>query len=453
MERREFLRALGGSAIGLAAASGAFGEDSVTGYVAPVPADTGASGQVVVIGGGMAGATVAKYLRVWGGAKVKVTLVERESVYVSNIMSNLVLNGSRTISGLTYNWDKLASNYGIDRVQGEVVGVDRTKHQVVLATGAKLGYDKLVIAPGIDFDRIPGIDTDALQARFPHAWKAGAQTTTLRDQIRAMTSRDTFVMTIPKAPYRCPPGPYERACVVADWLKRNRRGAQVIVLDENAAITAETASFERAFTQTHAGVITYVPNAIVNHIDPGSSTVFTAMGEFKGKVINPIPRQRAPRLLYDVRLVNDTGVPGQTVGDVRWSLVDPKTYEFIDNGAGTGPAPDVHIIGDPANHGLPKAGHVANQEAKVCADAITRMLRGDLPDQNPVTNSACYSPITFETASWLTAVYRYNSGERKMETFRNDANVLAAGEAASASKDNFEQMNKWFRQLMADTYA
>ncbi len=449
MERREFLRALGGSAIGLAAAGGAFGDDSVTGYVAPVPADTGASGRVVVIGGGMAGATVAKYLRVWGGAKVKVTLVERESVYVSNIMSNLVLNGSRTISGLTYNWDKLASNYGIDRVQGEVVGVDRKAHRVLLAAGGPLDYDKLVIAPGIDFDRIPGIESDALQAQFPHAWKAGAQTTALRNQIRAMTSRDTFVMTIPKAPYRCPPGPYERACVVADWLKRNRRGAQVIVLDENAGIIAERASFERAFTQTHAGVITYVPNAIVDHIDPGSLTVFTAMGEFKGKVISPIPRQRAPRLLYDVGLVNDTGVPGDTIGEKRWSLVDAKTYEYLDNGIGG----DVHIIGDPANHGQPKAGHVANQEAKVCADAITRLLRNDLPDANPVTNSACYSPITFETASWLTAVYRYNSASRKMETFTSNAGVAAAGEAASASKDNFEQMNKWFRQLMADTYA
>ena len=453
MERRDFLRATGGLAVGLAAAGGAFGDDTSTGYVAPVPADTGASGQVVVIGGGMAGATVAKYLRVWGGAKVKVTLIERESVYVSNIMSNLVLNGSRTISGLTYNWDKLATSYGITRVQGEVVGIDRTAHQVTLGSGVKVAYDKLVIAPGIAFDRIAGIESDALQAQFPHAWRAGAQTTTLRDQIRAMTSRDTFVMTIPLAPYRCPPGPYERACVVADWLKRNRRGAQVIVLDENAGIVAERASFERAFYQTHAGVITYVPNATVRSIDPVRRVVSTAMGDFQGRVINPIPRQRAPELLSAAGLVNDTGIAGDTTSQKRWSLVDAKTYEFVDNGSGSGPAPDVHIIGDPANHGQPKAGHVANQEAKVCADAITRLLRGDLPDQNPVTNSACYSPITFETASWLTAVYRYNSGTRKMETFRNDAGVAAAGEAASASKDNFEQMGKWFRQLMADTYA
>ena len=449
MERREFLRAVGGSAIGLAAAGSVFGEDSRSGYVAPVPADTGASGHVVVIGGGMGGATVAKYLRVWGGAGVRVTLVERDSVYVSNIMSNLVLNGSRTVGGLTYDWNRLTSNYGIARVQGEVVGIDRSHQQVVLKSGSRIGYDKVVIAPGIDFDTIPGIETDALQAQFPHAWKAGAQTTALRDQIRAMTSRDTFVMTIPMAPYRCPPGPYERACVVADWLKRNRRGARVIVLDENPAITAERASFERAFNQTHAGVITYVPNAIVQHIDPGTRTVMTTMGPFSGRVINPIPRQRAPELLYDLGLVNSASSADP---EKRWSLVDAKTYEHLESASSGGATPGVHIIGDPADHGQPKAGHVANQEAKVCADAITRMLRKGLPDDNPVTNSACYSPITFETASWLTAVYRYNAGSRKMEVFRNGT-VSAAGEADSASKDNFEQMDKWFRQLMADTYA
>jgi len=447
MERRDFLRAVSGSALGVAMARSAFGEDSTSGYVAPVPADTKAAGRVVVIGGGMAGATVSKYLRVWGGAKVEVTLIERESAYVSNIMSNLVLNGSRTVGGLTYNWDKLVSNYGVKRVQGEVVGVDPGARTVALEGGTTIGYTKLVIAPGIDFDVMPGLEglTQAdRDSQFPHAWKAGAQTTTLWNQIRAMTSRDTFVMTIPLVPYRCPPGPYERACVVADWLKRNRRGAKVIVLDENVGITAEAESFHRAFTQTHAGVIEYIPNAIVKHVDPVSRTVSTVMGDFTGRVVNPIPRQRAPRLLYDAGLVNDKD---------RWVLVDPISYEHWDGGTGVASVKDVHVIGDPATHGQPKAGHVANQEAKVCADAITRMLRGDRPDPSPVTNSACYSPITFETASWLTAVFQYDSGARQMKAYSSRAGVGPVIEAPSANKDNFEQMAKWFRQLMADTYA
>ena len=269
MQRRNFLRAAGLTAAGLAA--GVVRAGSSSPYVAPVPADTGASGRVIVIGGGMAGSTAAKYLRVWGGQKVQVTMIERETRYVSNIMSNLVLNGGRTIAGLTYNWDKLATNYGIGRITGAVSAIDPVAKTVSVA-GSVLSYDRLVIAPGIAFDPIAGIDTDALRAKFPHAWQAGASTTTLRDQIRAMPNGGVFVMTIPLAPYRCPPGPYERACVVADWLKRNKPRSKVIVLDENPGIMAEPASFERAFNQTHAGYITYVPNAIVQRIDPVTRT-------------------------------------------------------------------------------------------------------------------------------------------------------------------------------------
>ena len=377
MQRRHFLRAAGLSAAGLVAGAVQAGSGSRTRTssttVPPVPADTGAAGRVLVIGGGMAGTTAAKYLRLWGGQKVQVTMIERETSYVSNIMSNLVLNGGRTIAGLTYNWDRLVANYGVNRARGDVTTIDPVARRVFVGT-TRYDYDRLVIAPGIAFDPIAGLDTDALRAQFPHAWQAGAQTTTLRDQLRAMPDGGTFVMTVPMAPYRCPPGPYERACVVADWLKRNKPRSKVLVLDENPGITAEPESFDRAFRQTHAGVITYVPNAVVERIDP-------------------------------------------------------------------------------ANHGQPKAGHVANMEAKVCADAITRLLRGDVPDPSPVTNSACYSPITFETASWLTAVFRYNSTSRKMEVTQTATGAKVSGEAGIATKDNFEEMNKWFVQLMADTFS
>ncbi|TXH53740.1 MAG: pyridine nucleotide-disulfide oxidoreductase [Burkholderiaceae bacterium] len=446
MQRRHFLRAAGLSAAGLVAGAVQAGSGSRTRTssttVPPVPADTGAAGRVLVIGGGMAGTTAAKYLRLWGGQKVQVTMIERETSYVSNIMSNLVLNGGRTIAGLTYNWDRLVANYGVNRVRGDVTTIDPVARRVFVGT-TRYDYDRLVIAPGIAFDPIAGLDTDALRAQFPHAWQAGAQTTTLRDQLRAMPDGGTFVMTVPMAPYRCPPGPYERACVVADWLKRNKPRSKVLVLDENPGITAEPESFDRAFRQTHAGVITYVPNAVVERIDPATRTVHTAMGPFTGHVINPIPRQRAPELLYRNGLVNDAN---PVVGERRWVNVDAVSYEHLS-------APGVHVIGDPANHGQPKAGHVANMEAKVCADAITRLLRGDVPDPSPVTNSACYSPITFETASWLTAVFRYNSTSRKMEVTQTATGAKVSGEAGIATKDNFEEMNKWFVQLMADTFS
>jgi len=452
MQRRHFLRALGATAAGLAAMRAAFGEDSVTNYIAPVPADTGAAGNVIVIGGGMAGASAAKYLRVWGGQRVKVKMIERAPSYVSNIMSNLVLNGSRTISGLTYKWDKLVANYGVERIQADVIAIDAAGRTVTLAGGQKLPYDRLVIAPGIAFDSIPGLGTAALQAQFPHAWQAGASTTTLRDQIRAMPSGGTFVMTIPKAPYRCPPGPYERACVVADWLKRNRPGSKVIVLDENPGIVAEKESFTRAFEQTHAGVIEYRPSEILVSVDPVSKAVITTNSlmnttqAWKGNVLNPIPRQRAPKILADAGMLNAAN-PNES--EPKWVKVDAKSYEHLD----TLHFPNVHVIGDPAAHGMPKAGHVATMEARVCADAITRYLRGDRPMDNPVANSACYSPITFETASWLTAMYQYDSASRQMKAFEYATGMFASGEAGVADKDNFDQMNKWFVQLMADTFA
>ncbi len=445
MKRRQFLvdsTALLAAAI---TAKHALADSSST-YVAPVPADTGAVGHVVVIGGGMAGATVAKYLRVWGGARVKVTMIDRSPNYVSNIMSNLVLTGARTLSGLTYTWDRLAANYGITRWQGEVDRIDAQAKVVSLTDGRTAQYDRLVIAPGIAFDDIAGIETDALRARYPHAWQAGAATNALRDQIRAMTGSDRFVMTIPKAPYRCPPGPYERACVVADWLKRNRPGAKVLVLDENPGIVAERESFNLAFTKVHAGVIEYVPNAIVQSIDPGTNRVFTTMGDFAGKVINPIPRQRAPKVLRDAGMLNAANA-GET--ELKWTKVDALSYEHLDSAR----FPGVHVIGDAATHGMPKAGHVANMEAKICADAITRYLRGDRPMSGPVANSACYSPITASTASWLTAVYQYDPTSRQMKVFEYAPGQLATGEAGLASKDNFEEMNKWFRQLMVDSFA
>ncbi len=448
MKRRTFLQGLGaisaGSALPAIAADGAVtsGTSKSGAYIAPVPADTGAAGRVVVVGGGMAGATAAKYLRIWGGKRVEVTLVERSPVYVSNILSNLVLNDGRTVASLSFKWDKLISSYGIVRQAGEVVGVDPIAKNVVLADGQKLNWDRLVIAPGLDFDPITGIETPELQALFPHAWRAGPQTETLRIQLRAMRAGGSVVITIPKAPYRGGSAPYARASLIADWLKRNKPGSKVIVLDANAAIVGEPLMFTQAFNVTHAGVISYVPNAALERIDPVTRTVYTSAGQFVGDVINPIPGQRAPKFLYNSGLVNDAN---PVIAERRWISVDAKSCEHLN-------APNVHVIGDPANHGMPKAGHIANQQAKVCADAITRILRGDRPDDSPVTNSAAFSPVSPQTASWLGAVYRYNPTTRKMEVV-SGALGAASAESGSATQDNFDTMNKWFRQLMNDSFA
>jgi NADH dehydrogenase FAD-containing subunit len=435
VKRRDFIKMAGAAGLGLSAAGWsllAAAEGSSTPVAVAVPTNTGIRGRVVVIGGGMAGATVAKYLRIWGGTGVDVTLIERESAYASSIMSNLVLNGSRTMSSLQYSYAALASRYGVKIVRGDVLTIDPVGRAVTLASGSRLAYDRLVVAPGVDFDTLPGLETAEAQAKVPHAWKAGPQTTALRNMITAMPSGGVFVMSIPGKPYRCPPGPYERACVVADWLKRNRPGSKVIVLDANPGITAEVHSFTDAFNVVHAGVIEYQPNVTINSVDATTMTVNTSIGNIRGNVLNLIPPHRAGKVIAANGLADSGG---------KWTSVDVLSYEAK-------VAPGIHVIGDASATTQPKAGHIANQEAKVCADAILRLFSGRALDPAPHTNSACYSPITFETASWLTANYAYDPVTQTMQPV-----TPSSGEAATRSKDNFEEMNKWFTALMGDSFA
>lgn len=443
-KRREFMGYMGASALGLMLPRMVLADDkqksgsrsgSAIPKPAPVPGPTGAAGRVVVVGGGMAGATVAKYLRIWGGSGVEVTLVEREKNYRSCILSNLVLNGSMTMDDLTFSWGALPQYYGVRIVAGDVLAIDPGGKSIDVSTSSgrtRLSYDRLVLAPGVEFDTIPGLETAAAQALVPHAWKAGEQTTILRDQIRAMPSGGVYAMTIPLAPYRCPPGPYERACVVADFLKRNNPRAKLLIFDANPGIVAEKQNFGQAFSVLYKGIVEYYPSATLLGIDAATRTLKTSYGDYRCAVINAIPPHRAGRIITDSSLANVNG---------RWAGVNVLSYE-------SSVARGVHIIGDSSGTTQPKAGHIANQEAKVCADAITRLLRGQTLDPAPVTNSACYSPITANTASWLTAVFAYDAGTGTMKPV-----AASSGEAAGPTRDNFEEMFVWFNNLMADSFA
>ena len=402
-----------------------------TSPVVSTPPGTAAKSRVIVVGGGMGGATVAKYLRLWGDA-IDVTLVERQSSYTSHIMSSLVLSGQRSLGSLVYGYDALRSRYGVNVVLGDVVGIDPVGVKVTLASGQVLSADRIVVAPGIEFDAVPGLGTSD---RMPHAWKAGTQTSLLASQLAAMPSGGTAILSIPKVPYRCPPGPYERACLLADWMKTHKPGSKLLVLDANADFTAEKDNFSQAFYGLHANVIQYVTNAEVTQVDPATLMLNTTQGQFKGDVVNLIPRQRAGSL------ITTTGLANATEG--RFAGVDVLSYASTVAGAGK-----VHIIGDSSATTQPKAGHIANQEAKVCADAIVRLLAGGSPDPSPVTSSACYSTITMTQASWLTAVFQYNAASASMQ-------AVAASSAASVgwSSGDYRDMGTWFNALMADTFA
>jgi len=323
--------------------------EQVTANPAAAVPSTGVKGRVVVVGGGMGGTSTARYLRMWGGSGLQVTLVEPSAAYTSNIMSNLVLTGQRTVSSLRYSYAALQSTYGVTVLGTSATGVDPAAKRVQLANGSTLSYDRLVLAPGIVFDPLPGLTTADYDSRFPHAWQAGAQTTLLRNQLTAMRPGGTFVMTIPAAPYRCPPGPYERACVVADWLKRNKPGSTVVVLDANPKIMAEPIAFTEAFTRIHAGTIRYVPNAVIDHVDAATRTVSTSAGAFRADVLNPIPPHRAGTIAQRTGLT--------TVGGGRWAGVDVLTYEST-------VAPGVHVVGDAIGTTQPKSGHTPTRRPR-----------------------------------------------------------------------------------------
>jgi sulfide dehydrogenase [flavocytochrome c] flavoprotein subunit len=392
-----------------------------------------ARNHVVVVGGGMAGATVAKYLRVWSQGTVDVTLVDRTAAYTSCIMSSLVLTGQRSLASLKYDYRTLRDRHGVRILTDEVVTIDPSSPSVTLASGKVIKSQRLVLAAGIEFDPVPGLtDPDAM----PHAWKAGPQTRVLARQLDAMPAGGTVLLTIPQVPYRCPPGPYERACLLADWLKRRKPGSRLVVLDANPDIVVEKDNFSRAFFDLHAAVIDYRPNSVIDHVDVATRSVFLTNGDsLSAEVINLIPRQRAGQIVIDAGLATAT--------EGRFAPVDVLSYASSVPGA-----EKVHVIGDSSATTQPKAGHIANQEAKVCADAIVRALSGLPPDAAPVTNSACFSTITMREASWLTAGFQYDTATRLMTP------VAAAGGASTGwNRSNFEDMETWFKALMSDTFG
>lgn len=385
--------------------------------------------RVLVIGGGFAGATAAKYLRLWSNNTVDVSLIEPNAIYYSPILSNLVLNGQRQIAQLGFKYDTLAQKYGIQILRSTAIALNSASRTVKLANGQTLGYERLILAPGVQFKAITGLNSN----KVLHAWKSGNQVQQLRQQLQAMPAGGSFVMSIPKAPYRCPPGPYERACVVADYLKRNKPGSKVIVLDSNPDITVERDTFNHAFTQTYAGIVQYVPNTLLQAVDSIKKVAITSFGDYRADVLNVIPPHQAGSI------VKNHGLANSSSGD--WANVNPLSYEST-------AVQGIHIIGDSQGTGQPKAGHIANAEAKICTDAVLRLLSGTQPFQAPITNSACYSPISANTASWLTAAFAYDPASQSMQLI-----PASFGASSGASTSNYRKMFDWANSLFGDTFA
>ena len=387
-------------------------------------------GRVVVIGGGYAGATAAKYLRLWSLGSIEVIVVESNAQFVSCPLSNLVLGGSKSINDLTFAYDALKKNHGIKWVQDTVTAIDATAKKITMLRG-ELSYDRLIVAPGVDFvyDSLPMLNSAEAQQKIPHAWKAGWQTVNLRKQLESMPDGGAFLMNVPKAPYRCPPGPYERACQVASYLKAHKPKSKVIVLDANAEIISKKGLFTKVFNETYAGIVDYRPDNAITNIDVVTKTVFTDFDKIKADVLNIIPPQRAGKIAQIANL---------TEKDYPWCDVDFLTYE-------SKLAPNVHVLGDSVAAGLPKSAHMATNQAKVCANAIVQLFAGQAPDQTPVFANTCYSYVTDKSAMHVANVYRYDAGKKMM------LSAEGGGVSMSPSEKEGAYAAAWAQNIWVDT--
>ena len=367
-------------------------------------------GRVVVIGGGFGGATAARYLKLWGG-NVDVTLVERNAGFVSCPMSNLVLGGFKQISDVSFGYDGLKA-IGVKVVQGEVTAIDASTRKVRLAGGGELAYDRLVLSPGVDFmlDQVGGLQAAIDSGQITHAWKAGPQTMALRRQIEAMPDGGVFAISIPLAPYRCPPGPYERASVVAAYLKSAKPRSKVLILDANPDVTSKKGLFMKAWEDHYKGMLEYRPNSVLKSVSGNVAKL--EFEDVKADVLNVVPPQRAGDLARTAGLVN---VNQRWVG-MNWLTMEAQA------------SPGIHVLGDAtfSAPGMPKSGHMANQHAKVAAAAIIQLLRGEPVSATPVVMNTCYSYVTGTDAMHVASVHQYDAAEKTFKPVPGSGGVSAA---------------------------
>jgi sulfide dehydrogenase [flavocytochrome c] flavoprotein chain len=416
--RRRFLRAASASlaiaALGIRA-----------GFAADLP-------RVVVVGGGFGGATAAKYVRMWSGGKIDVTLVERNAEFISCPLSNLVIGGSRPINDITVDYDGL-DKWGMHRVRDEALDIDPAARTLRLAGGATLRYDRLILSPGVDFmwDQIPSLESADAQAKVLHAWKAGPQTVALRRQLEAMPDGGLFAICVPTAPFRCPPAPYERACQVALYFQKAKPKSKVLILDANEEVQSKKALFTTAWDGRYKGYVEYRPNSSLVDVDVATLTAKLDFENVKADVLNVIPPQFAGAIARGLGMAN---------ANARFCQVDFLTYESTAQ-------KNIHILGDAIQVAplMPKSGHMANQHAKVCASAVVAMLTGQAPNTSPIFANTCYSYIGDKEVAHIASVHAYDADKRTMLVVPG-----SGGLSPAANAEEWIYAEGWARNIWAD---
>jgi NADPH-dependent 2,4-dienoyl-CoA reductase/sulfur reductase-like enzyme len=398
----------------------------------PAPSTAQAAARVVVIGGGFAGATCARELKRSG---IAVTLVEPNTTYIACPLSNGVVTGLRQMSAQEFGYDALKKE-GIVIAQQNATLVDPHAKQVTLANGARLGYERLVLAPGIDlrFDALPGYN-EAAAASLPHAWKAGPQTILLRRQIESMNDGGTVVIVAPANPFRCPPGPYERASLIAHYLKTHKPRAKLIILDSKDSFSKQQL-FQNAWKSLYPNLewISQSSGGKVIEVIANEKTLVTDFSRHKADVANVIPPQRAGLIAPLAGVTDRSG----------WCPIDPVTFESKQQ-------PGVHVVGDACiAGGMPKSAFAANAQAKVCAAAVVALLRGETPMQPKLINT-CYSLVAPDYGISVAGVYRPANG--MLADVEGAGGVSPAEAPASFRALEATYADTWFRTITSEVFA
>jgi NADH dehydrogenase FAD-containing subunit len=413
----------------------ALGSLSALSGCATLTSQAPAKAQVVVIGGGYGGATAAKYVRMLSNYKISVVLVEPNNTFISCPMSNLVLGGSKTMAQITTPYGALSSKHGVSLVHDLVTAIDPAKKTVSLKNGGTISYDKLIVSPGVDmhFDSIEGLQAANASGQILQAWKAGAETTALRQQLEAMPDGGVYALTVPEAPYKCPPGPYERASQVAHYFKQAKPKSKVLILDANPDITSKPALFKKFWSDNYKDIIEFRPNHKVTAVDAKTSTLkFDVQESIRADVLNVLPAMRAGSIAMQTGLA--------TVNN-RWCGINYQTFESL-------AAKDIHVLGDAtlAAPAMPKSGHMANSHGKVAAAAVVAQLSDLAINPRPLLTNTCYSYVSDKLVIHVASVHQYNADEKTFKTvpgsggLSNEANALEGTYAWN-----------WAQNIWADT--
>jgi len=422
-DRRDFLRG-----------AGAAGALAITGC-ATTAAPPAKVGRVIVIGGGYGGATAAKYLRMWSEGAIEVFMIEMNRSFVSCPLSNLVLGGSRKIEDLTVGYAGLRE-YGVQVINDEVTKVNVDKKTVELKKIQDLAYDRLIVSPGVDFmfDQVGALKDPKARERVLHAWKAGPETVALRQQLEAMRDGGVYVLAIPRAPYRCPPGPYERACQVAHYFKQSKPKSKVIILDANEDVTSKAGLFKAQWNGQYKGLIEYRNNSEVKDVNLATlSAVLDVGADVKADVLNVLPPMRAGDIAQQAGLVTANN---------RWCGVDWLSMESVAR-------PGIHVLGDAtlSAPAMPKSGHMANQHAKVAAAAIVELMNGRTPSPAPMMANTCYSFVDDRNVVHVASVHAYDPKDKTMKTVPGSGGLSTAASELEGAYANAWAKNIWHDML------